>query len=144
MALELARHIQPAPAALPQDVRPNAQIVHGPITFVAHCARDGMPYFGQAFVGYVPASNRVGASMLQRMVHQAARHGETELEGEIAKMIQVSVHPEGVALAVSSSHDCVGPRLLDDTSRPRTEWRGRYRADRSLRAEFLALCRAAR
>ena len=39
------------------------------------------------------------------MVHQAARRGEAELDGEIAAMMRVSVHPEGVALAVSSSHD---------------------------------------
>jgi GTP cyclohydrolase IA len=142
VALDLARQLQPA--AAPQDIRPNAQVVHGPITFVAHCARDGMPYFGHAFVGYVPTSNRVGASMLGRMVHQAARHGEAELESEIAAMLQVSVRPEGVALAVTSSHDCVGPRLIDDSARSHTAWRGRYRADRSLRAEFLALCRAAR
>jgi GTP cyclohydrolase I len=145
MALDLARQLRSAPpAAAPQEIRPNAQIVHGPITFVAHCSRDGMPYFGQAFVGYVPTSTRIGSSMLQRMVHQAARRGEAELDGEIAAIIQLSVHPEGIALAVTSSHDCVGPRLIDDVGRSHTAWRGRYRADRSLRAEFLARCRAAR
>jgi len=135
MALDVAtqlREVIPAPRELP----PISQVVHGPITFVAHCSRDGMPFFGQAYVGYVPTSDRLGASLLRRMVHQAARR--------FAAMLQVCVHPAGVALAVQTSHDCAGPRLIDDVGRSHTAWRGRYRADRSLRAEFLARCRAAR
>ena len=143
MALDVAtqlREVIPAPRELP----PISQVVHGPITFVAHCSRDGMPFFGQAYVGYVPTSDRLGASLLRRMVHQAARRGEDHLDTEIAAMLQVCVHPAGVALAVQTSHDCAGPRLIDDVGRSHTAWRGRYRADRSLRAEFLARCRAAR
>ena len=143
MALDAARLVQEIVPA-PRDVPPIAQVVHGPITFVAHCSRDGMPFFGQTYVGYVPTSERLGESLLRRMVHQAARRGEDRLETEVAAMLQMHVHPAGVALAVSTSHDCAGPRLIDDVGRSHTAWRGRYRADRSLRAEFLARCRAAR
>jgi len=100
-----------------------------------------MPYFGTAFVGYVPTSERIGPSALRQMVKRAALRGEGALEKEIASMLQVWVHPAGIASVVRTSHDCVGPRLIDDDgSRVTSSWTGRYRADRGLRDEFLARC----
>ncbi len=131
------------PQLAPREIPPLQQIVHGPITFVSHCERHGMPYFGRAYVGYVPTSERLGPAMLRRMVLQAARRGEDRLQRELAAMLQVCVRPAGVALVVRSAHDCTGPRLLDDAGGERTaSWRGRYRTDRQLRAEFLARCAA--
>jgi GTP cyclohydrolase I len=127
-----------------REAPPLAQIVHGPITFVAHCERHGMPFFGKAYVGYVPTSERIGSSALRQMVKQAARHGETSLDQQIATMLQVVVHPAGVASVIRTSHDCVGPRLIEEAGgRSVTAWHGRYKADRSLRAEFLSLCQPA-
>jgi GTP cyclohydrolase I len=132
-----------APQLAPREIPPLQQIVHGPITFVAHCQRHGMPYFGRAYVGYLPTSERLGPAMLRRMVLQAARHGEDHLEPELVAMLQLCVRPAGVALCVRSAHDCSGPRLLEEgDDRRSASWRGRYKADRRLRAEFLALCAA--
>jgi len=126
---------------LTREVPPEDQIVHGPITFVAHCERHGMPYFGKAYVGYVPTSERIGPSALRQMVKRAALRGEGSLEREIASMLQVWVRPAGIASVVRSSHDCVGPRLIDDGgARLSSSYTGRYRADRALRDEFLARC----
>ena len=134
MALEIAYPVS-------REVPPEDQIVHGPITFVAHCERHGVPYFGKAYIGYVPTSERIGPSALRQMVKRAALRGETDLEKQIASMLQVWVHPAGIASVVRSSHDCTGPRLLDDHgSRRSAAWTGRYRADRTLRDEFLARC----
>ena len=123
---------------------PQRQIVHGPITFVAHCERHGMPFFGKAYVGYVPTSERIGPSALRQMVKRAARQGESALDAQITSMLQVVAHPAGIASIIRTSHDCVGPSLLEEAAhRSLTAWHGRYKADRSLRAEFLALCRQA-
>ena len=127
-----------------REAPPITQIVHGPITFVAHCERHGMPFFGKAYVGYVPTSERIGASALRQMVKRAARQGESTLDQRIASMLQMVVHPAGVASIIRTSHDCGGPTLLEEAAaRSFAGWHGRYRADRSLRAEFLALCRTA-
>lgn len=133
MALEIA-------FPLSREVPPEDQIIHGPITFVAHCERHGLPYFGKAYVGYVPTSERIGPSALRQMVKRAARRGEASLEKQIASMLQMWVHPAGIASVVRTSHDCVGPRLLDDEGARSTAWLGRYRADPALRDEFLARC----
>jgi GTP cyclohydrolase IA len=129
-----------APQIAFESIPPSQQIVHGPITYVSHCARHGLPFFGRAYVGYVPTSERLAAATLRRMVQQAARHGEGALEAKIGSMLQVCIKPAGVALVTRSSHDCIGPRLLDGEGGRRSTWSGRYRADRSLRTEFLALC----
>ena len=61
----------------------------------------------------------------------------------VVGMAQVSIRPAGVALSVRSAHACGGPRLLEDGPAGRSaSWRGRYKADRRLRAEFLELCAA--
>ena len=127
-----------------REAPPLGQIVHGPITFVAHCERHGMPFFGKAYVGYVPTSERIGPSALRQMVKRAARHGESTLDQQIAAMLQVIVCPAGVASVIRTSHDCAGPLLLEAAAdRSLTAWHGRYKADRALRSEFLALCRQA-
>jgi GTP cyclohydrolase I len=124
-----------------RDVPPEDQIVHGPITFVAHCERHGVPYFGKAYVGYVPTFERIGPSALRQMVKRAALRGEAALTRHIASMLQVWVRPAGIAAVIRTSHDCAGPRLLDDDGSTRASWwTGRYRADRALRDEFLARC----
>ena len=49
--------------------------------------------------------------------------------------------PAGVALILGTAHECAGPRLLDEAGvRHEATWRGRYRADAMLRAEFLRRC----
>ena len=126
------------PQAAFESIPPDEQIVHGPITYVSHCVRHGLPFFGRAYVGYIPTSERLAPATLRRMVQQAARHGEGSLESELGSMLQVCIKPAGVALVTRSSHDCLGPRLLDREGAQRSAWHGRYRANRSLRTEFLA------
>jgi len=129
-----------APQTSFKPIPPDEQIVLGPITYVSHCVRHGLPFFGRAYVGYVPTSERLAPATLRRMVQQAARHGEGALETKLGSMLQVCIKPAGVALVTRSSHDCTGPRLLEGDAARRSTWHGRYRADRSLRTEFLALC----
>ena len=129
-----------APQTAFESIPPSQQIVHGPITYVSHCTRHGLPFFGRAYVGYIPTAERLAPSTLRRMVQQAARHGEGALEATLGSMLQVCIRPAGVALVTRSSHDCIGPRLLEAEGARRSTWQGRYRADRSLRTEFLALC----
>jgi len=129
-----------APQAAFESIPPSQQIVHGPITYVSHCVRHGLPFFGRAYVGYIPTTERLAPATLRRMVLQAARHGEGSLESELGSMLQVCIKPAGVALVTRSAHDCIGPRLLEGETARRSTWQGRYRADSSLRTEFLALC----
>ena len=124
-----------------REAPPLGQVVFGPITYVAHCERHGIPYFGRAFVGYVPTAEQLGPSALRRMVQRAARYGETAFPTELVAMLQVCIKPAGVAVDIRTGHDCAGPHLIDDDGARRSaSWHGRYRGDARLRAEFLARC----
>lgn len=124
-----------------REAPPPDQIVAGPITFVAHCDHQGNPFFGRAYVGYIPSGDRVADTTLRRMVQRAARRGEDALERELARMLGVWTRPLGIAVVMRTAHECAGPQLLaDGGDREVAFWRGRYRNDRSLRSAFLARC----
>ena len=124
-----------------REAPPLGQVVFGPITFVAHCERHGIPYFGRVRIGYVPSAEHLCETTLRRMVQRAARYGETAFPEQLVSMLEVCVKPEGIALDIETLHDCVGPRLMDETgARHVASWHGRYLRDLRLRAEFLARC----
>jgi len=132
-------------SAAVREAPPLQQVVHGPITFVARCARHGETYFGRAFVGYVSTGTLLGPSALTRIVRQASRTGDAGIASRIAGMLRVCVRPAGVATLIETSHHCAGLRVvLDSGLARRTAWKGRYEDDPALRAEFIALCDAAR
>ena len=124
-----------------REAPPPDQIVAGPITFVAHCDQQGIPFFGRAYVGYIPSGDPIADTTLRRMVQGAARRGEDALEGALARMLGMWTRPLGIAVVMRTAHECAGPQLLaDGGDREITFWRGRYRSDRSLRSAFLARC----
>ena len=128
-------------AAAVREAPPLQQVVHGPISFIARCERHDETYFGRAFVGYVPTGARLGPSALTRIVRQASRTPDGQIAGRIASMLQVCVHPTGVATLIETSHHCGGLRIVfEDGLQRRTVWRGRYEDDPSIRSEFLTLC----
>lgn len=126
-----------------REAPPLDQVVCGPITFVAHCDRQGIPFFGRAFVGYMPSGERLADTTLRRMVQSAARTGEDALERQLAQMLEMWAKPFGVAVIVRTPHECAGPQLLAEGGDHEVAlWRGRYRSDRRLRSDFLARCSA--
>lgn len=130
-------------AAAVREAPPFRQVVHGPISFLAHCARHDETYFGRAFVGYVPTGSRLGPSALTRIVRQASR--ESGVADRIASILEVCVRPAGVAILVETTHHCTGLRVVADGGlAQRTVWRGHYQDDAALRSEFLTLCNSAR
>ncbi len=138
MALDVAQ-------AAFREAPPPDQVVAGPITFVAHCDEQGIPFFGRAYVGYVPSGDRVADATIRRMVLSAARRGEAALRRQLAEMLGMWTKPLGIAVVLRTAHHCHGPNLLvDGGDREVALWRGRYRRDRSLRAAFLARARDAR
>lgn len=124
-----------------REAPPPDQVVTGPITFVAHCDHHGLPFFGRAYVGYVPSGDRVADATIRRMVLGAARTGEDAFEERLARMLGMWTKPLGVAVVMRTAHRCAGPHLFTEAAECEVAlWRGRYRSDRSLRAAFLARC----
>lgn len=123
-----------------------AQVVEGPIPFTALCAHDALPFFGHAWVGYIPGTQLLGLSKLTRLVHQHARRFtlQERLGDDVATALEAITGGRGAAVRVEAVHLCTRMRGVCDTEAVTrtTSWRGAFRDQPELRAEFLSLTRA--
>ena len=125
---------------------PSGQIIEGPIPFYALCEHHALPFFGNAYIGYIPNEHIIGISKLTRLVRLFARRfAVQERVGEqIASAFETMLAPHGVAVYLEAHHLCVAMRGVRD-SNPMTQtthWRGQYAQDKTLRTEFLLLARS--
>lgn len=89
---------------------PNTPVVVGPIPFVSLCEHHLLPFTGEAWVAYVPASGRVvGLSKLPRTVHHFAARPQVQerLTQQIADALDEHLDPSGVAVLVRGDHACM-------------------------------------
>ena len=117
-----------------------AQVVEGPIPFFSLCEHHALPYFGEAWVGYVAHEGIIGISKLTRLVRVVTRRFgvQEEMTHEIADELTRMMEPHGVAVYLEAHHLCTqmrGVRELMAKTRT-TAFRGNYTANASLRSEF--------
>jgi GTP cyclohydrolase I len=117
-----------------------AQVVEGPIPFFSLCEHHALPYFGEAWVGYVAHEGIIGISKLTRLVRVVTRRFgvQEEMTHEIADELTRMMEPHGVAVYLEAHHLCTqmrGVRELMAKTRT-TAFRGNYSGGASLRSEF--------
>jgi GTP cyclohydrolase IA len=117
-----------------------AQIVEGPIPFFALCEHHALPFFGQAYVGYVAHEQIIGISKLTRLVRVLTRRFgvQERMTHQIATGLSDLLDAHGVAVYMEADHMCTqmrGVRENNATTRT-TAYRGVYEADPALRSEF--------
>ncbi|MGD1002245.1 MAG: GTP cyclohydrolase I [Candidatus Brocadiia bacterium] len=125
-----------------------SQVVEGPIPFIALCEHHALPFYGQAYVGYIPHEHIIGISKLTRLVRIFARRFAVQerIGQQIADTLKTMMQPHGVAVYLEAHHLCVemrGVREMTPTTRT-TNWRGEYEKNPALREEFLVACRLTR
>jgi GTP cyclohydrolase I len=121
-----------------------SQVIEGPIHFFSLCEHHALPFFGDAYVGYIAHENIIGISKLTRLVRLfTQRFAVQERIGQqVADTLEGMLHPHGVAVFLEAHHLCVemrGVRELAPLTRT-TIWRGHYAEDASLREEFFTSC----
>ena len=124
-----------------------SQIVQGPIAFHSICEHHALPFFGQAWVGYIAHDRIIGISKLTRVVRLYARRFTVQerLGRQVIGSLERILDAHGVAVYLDATHLCMqmrGVREQQATTRT-TFWRGAYESNEALRGEFLATCRAA-
>jgi len=121
-----------------------SQIIEGPIQFYALCEHHALPFFGQAYVGYIAHEHIIGISKLTRLVRLFARRFTVQerIGQQIAETLQTILEPHGVAVYLEARHLCTQMRgVREDSPLTRTTfWRGEYDGNPNLRAEFFAAC----
>jgi GTP cyclohydrolase IA len=121
-----------------------SQVVEGPIPFYALCEHHALPFYGNAYVGYIAHENIIGISKLTRLVRLFSRRFAVQerIGQEIADTLETMLHPHGVAVFLEARHLCMEMRGVRETAAMTrtTVWRGHFAEDASLRAEFFTAC----
>jgi GTP cyclohydrolase I len=119
------------------------QIVEGPIPFFALCEHHALPFYGDAYVGYIAHEQIIGISKLTRLVRVWGRRFTVQerMGDQIADTLQALIKAHGVAVTIQAHHLCTqmrGVRELHPKTRTAV-WRGEYAVNAALRSEFFDL-----
>ncbi|MFZ4786055.1 MAG: GTP cyclohydrolase I FolE [Flavobacteriales bacterium] len=76
------------------------------------CEHHMLPFFGKAYVAYIPNGKIVGLSKIPRVVDVFARRLQVQerLTIEIRDCIEKTLHPAGVAVVIECQHLCMQMR----------------------------------
>jgi GTP cyclohydrolase I len=121
-----------------------SQVIEGPIHFFALCEHHALPFYGDAYVGYIAHEHIIGLSKLTRLVRLFAKRFTVQerIGQQIADTLETMLQPHGVAVYLEAHHLCTemrGVRELSPMTRT-TFWRGAYDTNPALRAEFYVAC----
>jgi GTP cyclohydrolase I len=109
------------------------------------CEHHLLPFIGKCHVAYLPDRRIVGLSKLPRVVEAFARRLQVQerLTTQIAKLIETTLKPKGVAVVIECFHLCVMMRGVEKQNAHMitSSMRGRFRSDPKTREEFLDLIR---
>jgi len=113
------------------------------IRFESHCEHHIMPIIGRAHVAYLPSTRVVGISKLARVVDAYARRLQIQekMTAQVANTIDEVLRPQGVAVVIEASHQCMTTRGVHRPGSTMITSRmlGRFRGDPRSRREVLSL-----
>ena len=113
------------------------------IDFASVCVHHLLPFFGQAYVAYVPAEKLAGLSKIGRVVEAHARRLQTQerLTANIVETIDRSLTPKGVVAILEAEHTCMTLRGVrkEQSGMITVSASGIYETDPAARAEALRL-----
>ena len=113
------------------------------IRFESHCEHHMMPIIGTAHVAYLPDRRVVGISKLARVVEAYAKRMQIQekMTAQIANTINDVLKPQGVAVVIEATHQCMTTRGIHKPGSTMVTSRmlGGFRSDHRTRREFLSL-----
>lgn len=118
-------------------------VIEKGLNFSSLCEHHLLPFYGTAYVGYIPTGRVVGLSKIPRALDILAARPQLQerLTTQLAEVISAALEPEGVAVVLKASHSCMTVRgVLKPGSETVTScMKGVFRDDPTARAEFMQL-----
>ena len=116
------------------------------IPFYSHCEHHMVPIIGKAHIAYLPDGRVLGLSKIARVVEIFARRLQTQetMTAQIAKSIDETLQPRGVAVMIEAEHMCMAMRGVQKqgSTTLTSTFTGAYRMDAAEQARFLTLVRS--
>ncbi|MEY2625393.1 MAG: GTP cyclohydrolase I FolE [Gammaproteobacteria bacterium] len=107
------------------------------------CEHHLAPFFGKAYVGYVPDKRILGLSKISRLVEIFGRRLQVQerLTNQIADALDTHLQPLGVAVVIECRHMCMESRGVrhTGTATVTSALRGSIKTNADTRREFLSL-----
>jgi len=90
------------------DVDYTEMVIVKDIDFYSLCEHHMLPFFGRAYVAYIPQGKVLGLSKIPRIVDMYARRLQVQerMTQQIANFIDETLQPLGVAVVVEAAHMC--------------------------------------
>ena len=113
------------------------------IDFYSTCEHHMLPFFGKAYVGYLPNKKIIGISKIPRIIEIYARRlqNQERLTMQIAKAINDLLKPKGVGVVIKAQHLCMLSRGVESKNAVITtsSFTKLFRTNPETRSEFLGL-----
>ncbi len=113
------------------------------IRFESHCEHHMAPIIGKAHIAYLPRTRVIGISKLARLVELYAKRLtiQEKMTSQIANALNDILQPEGVAVVIEASHQCMTTRGVHKPGVTMVTSRmlGAFRENPSTRREFLSM-----
>jgi GTP cyclohydrolase I len=90
------------------DVDYTEMVIVKDIDFYSLCEHHMLPFFGRAYVAYIPKGKVLGLSKIPRIVDMYARRLQVQerMTQQIADFIDETLQPMGVAVVIEAAHMC--------------------------------------
>ncbi len=111
--------------------------------FFSTCEHHLLPFYGQAYVGYIPGKQIVGLSKFPRVIDIFARRlqNQERLTMQIAEFFWNTLKPIGLGVILEAEHLCIKARGAEKQNSCviTSAFRGSFKKTPETRAEFLNL-----
>jgi len=113
------------------------------IDFYSTCEHHMQPFFGRAWIGYIPNKKIVGISKLPRILDIFSRRlqNQERITTQVADTLQDLLSPMGVGVVLEAEHLCMKCRGVEkqNTIMTTSAFRGTFKKKAKTRYEFLKL-----
>ena len=121
----------------------NQMVLVKGIELYSLCEHHMLPFFGKAYIAYVPNGKIVGLSKFPRLVDAFSRRLQLQerLTNEIMECIDQTLAPKGVAVVIEAQHLCMQMRGVEKQNSFTTTsaFSGVFMNNEKTRSEFMNL-----
>ena len=121
----------------------NQMVLVKDIELYSLCEHHMLPFFGKAYIAYIPNGHIVGLSKIPRVVDAFSRRLQVQerLTNEIRDCIEETLNPKGVAVVIEAKHLCMQMRGVQKQNSVTTTsaFSGAFMESEKTRAEFMNL-----